>query len=248
MRYCGIALGPGFVQLASLEEVLVAEPPVRLRATFYEPGDAELVAAQIHAMGDVVVGIGAAAGEDRDCDRELAARGIPPLPSSDAAARLYSELADLGIYAGGEVAGRVEEGAFRSAAAFETNPDGLFAALQGRRMPAKRHPFGVHLRIDELENDHVIDEAATSGTAASRRSRRRARRSRRIAMRSRTRRGSASPTRESSCCPVRASRDASRATECCLRCRESGCGRSSTADRYATPSVCRRPASRSRGE
>lgn len=158
MRYCGIALGPGFLQLASLEEVLVAQPPVRLRATFYEPGDVDQVSAAIHALGDVVVGIGAPAGEDRAGDRELAERGVPPMRYSVEAARLYEELADLGVYApAGHGGGRVEEGAFRAAAVFETSPDGLFAALQGRRVPARRHPLGIQLRIEELEQDHVHD-------------------------------------------------------------------------------------------
>jgi hypothetical protein len=40
---------------------------------------------------------------------------------------------------------------------FETSPDGVFAALQGRRVPARRHPIGIQRRIEELEHDHVID-------------------------------------------------------------------------------------------
>jgi hypothetical protein len=158
VHYCGIALGPGFLQLASLEEVLVAEPPVRLLATFYEPGDRDQVTAVIRALGDAVVGIGARAGEDRAADRELAARGVPPMRYSSEAALLYEELADLGVYTptahGG---GQVKEGAFRAAALFETSPDGLFAALQGRRVPARRHPLGIQRRIEELEQDHVHD-------------------------------------------------------------------------------------------
>ena len=34
----------------------------------------------------------------------------------------------------------------------------MFCALQGRRLPAKRHPFGMQLRIEELAGDRVIDE------------------------------------------------------------------------------------------
>jgi predicted nuclease with RNAse H fold len=34
----------------------------------------------------------------------------------------------------------------------------VFSALQGRRLPAKRHPLGLQLRVDELSGDHVIDE------------------------------------------------------------------------------------------
>ena len=40
---------------------------------------------------------------------------------------------------------------------FETTPDGLFTALQGRRVPARRHPLGIQRRVEELEHDHVSD-------------------------------------------------------------------------------------------
>jgi hypothetical protein len=161
VHYCGIALGPGFLQLAMLEEVLVEEPPVRLRASFYQPGDAEQIVAELHALGDVVVGVGAPAGEHRACDHELAERGITPMPYSGVGAALYSKLLDLGLYipgnSNGARSGPVENGAFRSAAVFETRPDGVFAALQGRRVPARRHPLGIRRRIEELEQDHVQD-------------------------------------------------------------------------------------------
>ena len=54
--------------------------------------------------------------------------------------------------------GPVAEGAYRTYPLFETNADGVFCALQGRRLPAKRHPLGMQLRIDELAGDHVIDD------------------------------------------------------------------------------------------
>ena len=158
MRYCGIALGQGFVQLATLEEVLVDEPPVRLRASFFEPGDAAQVVEALRGLGDIVVAVGAPAGEDRACDRELAERGIPPMPFSDAAARVYEELAGLEMYSPDSGSGQVEEGAFRAAPVFETTPDGVFIALTGRRIPAKRHPLGIQLRIAELDHDHVFDD------------------------------------------------------------------------------------------
>ncbi len=161
MRYCGIALGPGFVQLCALEEVLVAEPPVRLRATFYEPGEAHEVGAELRALGDVVVAVGAPAADGRACDRALAERGVAPLPYSAAGARIHEQLSELGRYVPGGGDGQVEEGAFRSKALFETNPDAVFCALQGRRVPAKRHPLGIQLRIHELEQDHVIDDGGS---------------------------------------------------------------------------------------
>ncbi|HET8672310.1 MAG TPA: hypothetical protein VFL87_01645 [Thermoleophilaceae bacterium] len=161
MRYCGVALGPGFVQLCALEEVLVEEPPVRLRASFYEPGDAAGVVAELRSLGDVVVAVGAPAGEDRACDRELAERGVAPLPYSAVGARIHDELSNLGRYSPSGGTGQVEDGAFRSAALFETNPDAVFCALRGRRVPAKRHPLGIQLRIHELEQDHVTDDAGS---------------------------------------------------------------------------------------
>src|SRR3954454_4967569 len=41
---------------------------------------------------------------------------------------------------------------------FETTPDGVFSALHGERVPAKRHPLGIQRRIVELREDPVEDE------------------------------------------------------------------------------------------
>ena len=41
MHYCGVVPVQGELQLAMLEEVRAPEPPIRLNALFYEPGDAE---------------------------------------------------------------------------------------------------------------------------------------------------------------------------------------------------------------
>jgi hypothetical protein len=54
--------------------------------------------------------------------------------------------------------GPVPEGAYHDYPAFETNADGVFCALQGHRLPARRHPLGMQLRIEELEGDHVVDD------------------------------------------------------------------------------------------
>ena len=160
MRYCGIAVGPSYQQLCALEEVLAPEPPVRLQATFYEPGDPGQVIAALRSLGDVVVAVGAPAGEERACDSELAERGVPPMRFLEQGRQLYEGLGHpyLPAVANGARHGQVEDGAFRRAAVFETNPDGVFAALQGRRVPAKRHPLGIQRRIQELVDDHVIDE------------------------------------------------------------------------------------------
>lgn len=168
MRYFGIVpVGPHQVACA-LEEVLAPEPPVRLRATFFEPGPAEDVAAEIRAGGDCVVAIAApirapaAAGELRACDRELRRRGVFPLPFDESGRRMFQALAGLGIYspehADGMTEGAVDEGAYHAYPVFETHPDGIFCSLQGRRLPAKRHPLGIQRRIEELAEDHVVDE------------------------------------------------------------------------------------------
>ena len=141
--------------------MLAPEPPVRLQATFYEPGDPSQVIAELRALGDVVVAVGAPArarsGPATASWRSAACRRCA---SSSRAASSTRDSATryLPAVANGARHGQVEDGAFRRAAVFETNPDGVFAALQGRRVPAKRHPLGIQRRIQELVDDHVIDE------------------------------------------------------------------------------------------
>jgi hypothetical protein len=163
MLYLGVAPGPGALQLVALEEVRTPEPPIRLRATFFEPGTAAQVTAATAMLGaDFVVGVGAPAGQGRACDEELAERGVPATPPFDAGRELYERLAPLGLYTPGDSAGlregQVEEGAFHSARVFETSVEGVFTALQGRRLPARRHPLGVARRIQELLDDHIEDD------------------------------------------------------------------------------------------
>jgi predicted nuclease with RNAse H fold len=167
MHYCGVVPMQGTLQLAMLEEVRTPEPPVRLSAIFFEPGSAAQVAAEVRRLGDVVVGVGAPlAGPrpgrpGRDCDALLLRRGVAPEPASPQTRELAERLGDLGAFApedNGRVVGEVEEGSYHDFPLFETNADGVFCALQGRRLPARRHPLGLQLRIDELEGDHVIDE------------------------------------------------------------------------------------------
>jgi hypothetical protein len=123
----------GALQLALLEEVRDPEPPVRLSALFYEPGTPEQVAGELRRLGDVVVGIGTGA--------------------EDVAQQL-----DLGVFEAKD-GDPVPDGAYADTPVFLTDPDRVFWALQGRRLPAKRHPYGMQLRIDELEDDHIIDES-----------------------------------------------------------------------------------------
>src|SRR5215203_3326135 len=133
MHYCGVVAMQGSLQLAMLEEVRTPEPPIRLSALFYEPGSAADVARELLTLDEVVIGVGA--------------------PLADL-------LRDLPTFApaGEEHTGAVEEGAYGRFPLFETNADGVFYALQGRRLPAKRHPFGMLKRIEELAGDHVTDD------------------------------------------------------------------------------------------
>jgi hypothetical protein len=163
MRYCGVVPATRLLQLAMLEEVRADEPPIRLTAAFYEPGSASQVAKELLALGEVVVAIGApqVAGGGRVADAMLRERGVPLQPLDPESGHLYQALHELGVFApppGDDLQGPVPEGAFRQAPVFETNVDGVFSALQGRRLPARRHPLGVQMRVDELADDHVIDD------------------------------------------------------------------------------------------
>ena len=133
MHYCGVVPMQRALQLALLEEVRDPEPPVRLSALFYEPGTPEQVATELRRLGDVVVGMGPGAEE------------------------VAQEL-ELGVFEA-EDGDPVPEGAYADTPLFPTDPDRVFWALQGRRLPAKRHPYGLQLRIDELEDDHIVDES-----------------------------------------------------------------------------------------
>ena len=132
MHYCGVVPMQRTLQLALLEEVRDPDPPIRLSALFYEPGTPEEVATELRGLGDIVVGLGTGAQE-------------------------VAEHLDLGVFAAGD-GDAVPEGAYADTPLFPTDPDRVFWALQGRRLPAKRHPYGIQLRIDELEDDHIVDE------------------------------------------------------------------------------------------
>jgi hypothetical protein len=132
VHYCGVVAMQRMLQLALLEEVRDPEPPIRLSALFYVPGDAAQVAEELRTLGDVVVGVGPGA------DPVVEAVGLPTFQPDDD--------------------GEVPEGAYRETPLFPTDPDRVFWALQGRRLPAKRHPYGMQLRIEELVGDRIVDE------------------------------------------------------------------------------------------
>ena len=133
MHYCGVVPMQRALQLALLEEVRDPDPPIRLSALFYEPGSPEQVATELRRLGDVVVGLGSGAHE-------------------------VVQHLGLGVFEA-EDGDPVPEGAYADTPLFPTDPDRVFWALQRRRLPAKRHPYGIQLRIDELEDDHIVDES-----------------------------------------------------------------------------------------
>jgi hypothetical protein len=133
MHYCGVVPMQRTLQLALLEEVRDPEPPIRLTAVFYEPGSVDQIAEELRRLGDVVVGLGP---------------GAHPV----------AEALDLAMYQPEDDGEPVPEGAYQEMPVFPTDPDRVFWALQGRRLPAKRHPYGIQLRIHELMEDRVTDE------------------------------------------------------------------------------------------
>jgi predicted nuclease with RNAse H fold len=166
MRYCGVVpLGEEHLQLATLEELRTPEPPIRLSAVLYQPGSPADLASALED-GEGVVAVGAPitppghGRPERVCDELLRTRGVPPEPPSEAALALTSGLRAAPFTPNAEegaVQGAVPEGAFQTSSVFETTADAVFAALRGHRLPARRHPWGVHLRIAELSDDQVQD-------------------------------------------------------------------------------------------
>ena len=156
----------GLLTLAMLEEVRAAEPPVRLSAIFFEPGQPGQVADELRSLGDVVVALDGPLGPpadgraERACDSQLRSRGVPPRRPDPLMSQMADLLTGLGAFrpADGDLEGVVPEGAYEDQPVFETNADGVYCAMQGRRLPARRHPLGIQRRIEELEQDHVIDE------------------------------------------------------------------------------------------
>jgi predicted nuclease with RNAse H fold len=166
VHYCGVVPVRGRLQLAMLEEVRVDQPPVQLSAIFFEPGSAAQVDAELRGLGDVVVALAGPLsappnGGARACDADLSERGVAPAPPDQELLRLAGLLGqELASFApaDGDAEGTVSEGAYHDFPVFETNADGVFCALVGKRLPARRHPLGMQLRIEELEGDHVVDD------------------------------------------------------------------------------------------
>ena len=143
------------LQLAMLEEVRTPEPPIRLSAIFFEPGSAEQVAAELRSLGESWSGLGrrfraatlsssaAACRRSRRAPRRPAWWSCLGCPCSRPTrmTRAWSTRARI-----------------RTSRSSRRHADGVFSALQGRRLPAKRHPYGMQLRIEELLGDRVTDE------------------------------------------------------------------------------------------
>jgi hypothetical protein len=159
VHYCGVVPMQRTLQLALVEEVRDPEPPIRLSALFYEPGSAAEIARELRRLGDIIVGVGGPIS-GADSQAPLAERGLPPQPAHPELERLVAELG-MPVFSPDEEEddGPVAEDAYQEFPLFETNADGVFCALQGRRLPAKRHPYGIQLRIGELIGDRVSDDS-----------------------------------------------------------------------------------------
>jgi hypothetical protein len=131
----------GQLQLALLEPLGPAGGPERLSALFYEPGTPAQVASELRSLGESVVAIDGPLGEGRPCDTELERLGVASKGPHPLAMALADLLADL--------------------APVETSVDGVFFALHGRRLPARRHPLGIRRRIEQLEQEGVTDEGGS---------------------------------------------------------------------------------------
>lgn len=164
MRYCGVVpLGPAHLQLVVVEEMRDPDPPIRLVGSFFDPGSGAEVASQVRLWEDeVVVALGGPSGpeaSERACDSMLAELGVAPARPAPELAALAAELSSLTPFAAAEEgAGTVADGAYTDSPLIETNADGVFCALQNRRLPARRHPLGIQMRIEELEAEEVLDD------------------------------------------------------------------------------------------
>ena len=147
MHYCGVVPMQSLLQLALIEEVRDPEPPVRLSALFYEPGSAEQVAEELRRLEDVVAGLAPGA------EAVAEALGLPLFEPDDGDAVPDEDEDRLK-----SVPIPIADGAYQETPLFPTDPDQVFWALQGRRLPAKRHPYGIQLRIAELIGDRIADE------------------------------------------------------------------------------------------
>jgi hypothetical protein len=164
MRYCGVVpLGPSHLQLVVVEEMRDPDPPIRLVGSFFEPGSGAEVASQVRLWEDeVVVALGGPSGPEpaeRSCDSMLAQLGVAPARPAPELAALAAELSALTAFAVEEEgSGTVSDGAYTDSPLIETNADGVFCALQNRRLPARRHPLGIQMRVEELEAEEVLDD------------------------------------------------------------------------------------------
>ena len=157
VHYCGIVPMQHTLQLAMLEEVRAPEPPIRLSAIFFEPGSADQVAAELRSLGEVVVAVGAPLSGRQP---ELERRGVPPQPESPEAARLVELLGLPGVHARARMRTRAWWTRARTTTSpcSRRTPTASSARSRAGGCPAKRHPYGMQLRIEELLGDRVTDE------------------------------------------------------------------------------------------
>ena len=90
----------------------------------------------------------------------LADLGVPPAPPSPelAALAVAARLAWRGSPPRRRAPARWRTAPTPRRPLIETSADGVFCALQNQRLPARRHPLGIQMRIEELEAEEVIDD------------------------------------------------------------------------------------------
>jgi len=120
-----------------VEEVRDPDPPIRLLASFFEPGSGAELATQLRLWeGELVVALGAPAQSEageRSCDVMLTDLGVAPARPSLELGALMSELSGLERFAAEEEgAGVVGEGAYETAPLVETYRErGLLVQVDG---------------------------------------------------------------------------------------------------------------------
>ena len=248
MHYCGMVADSG-----ARSQLCDAGGGARPRAA--DPAERALLRArrrrprwsrELRALGDVVVGVGRAG-----CARTRAATASWPSAACRRCAPRAGPSAHEGLgrpylpasrprchaRAGGgrrlSPGGRVRD-----------QPDGVFAALQGRRAAGQAPPVGIQRRIQELVGDHVIDEGGNLWHRRIEEIEAACALWRRIAMPSGTRTGLVTPPRAWWYCRERACRSASARTGCCRTCRGRSWAASSRRASGACP--CRSRVGRSR--
>ena len=152
VHYCGVVPMQSLLQLALIEEVRDPEPPVRLSALFYEQvgraGRRGCGGSRMWSLGWHRARRRWRRRSDCRCSGRTTTGDAVPDEDGDKLKSVPIPIAD-GAYQ-----------RHRAVPRTRTRCSGRSRAAPA----AKRHPYGIQLRIAELIGDRIADEAATSGT------------------------------------------------------------------------------------